>query len=207
MSRLYPEQYSSSVRKVLEEVSFGPPVLMVSSGDPKVMYAADYDLLEKVMYNGIKTVRAFQKKIELLASKYKITDIKCGENLNWNLLQTKIYNKQKELEHLRRLWKEKVISDNELQEGELVFFNTRGGVSHVGVYLFNDYFVHASVKNGVTINNLNEAYYKKKYIGSGRVKTSKDLFSSLFDRTLLKISSQEIGTIPYRDIFKNIIDF
>ena len=36
------------------------------------------------------------------------------------------------------------IDKDELKEGDLVFFNTHGGVSHVGVYLENDYFVHAS---------------------------------------------------------------
>jgi lipoprotein Spr len=61
------------------------------------------------------------------------------------------------------------ISKEELREGDLVFFNTRGGVSHVGVYLSNDYFVHASVANGVTISSLNETYYNHKYIGAGRV--------------------------------------
>ena len=61
------------------------------------------------------------------------------------------------------------ILRNEIKEGDLVFFNTRGGVSHVGVYLANDYFVHASVSSGVTISNLNDSYYSRKYIGAGRV--------------------------------------
>ncbi len=56
-----------------------------------------------------------------------------------------------------------------LQEGDLVFFNTRGGVSHVGVYLGNGFFVHSSVNAGVTISSLNEDYYNRKYIGGGRV--------------------------------------
>ncbi len=60
------------------------------------------------------------------------------------------------------------ISKEDLMEGDLVFFNTRGGVSHVGVYLGNDYFVHASVANGVTISNLNDNYYAGRYIGGGR---------------------------------------
>ena len=63
----------------------------------------------------------------------------------------------------------KKISRDELREGDLVFFNTRGGVSHVGVYLANDFFVHASVASGVTISSLNDAYYSRKYIGAGRV--------------------------------------
>jgi murein DD-endopeptidase / murein LD-carboxypeptidase len=51
----------------------------------------------------------------------------------------------------------------------LVFFNTRGGVSHVGIYLGDGYFTHSSSSKGVTISNLDEAYYSKKYIGGGRV--------------------------------------
>ena len=60
------------------------------------------------------------------------------------------------------------VEMDEIKEGDLVFFNTRGGVSHVGVYLQNGYFVHASTKKGVTINSLTEGYYKNKFIGAGR---------------------------------------
>lgn len=61
------------------------------------------------------------------------------------------------------------ISPFEMTEGDLVFFNTRGGISHVGVYLANNYFVHSSTSLGVTISNLNEDYYRKRFIGSGRI--------------------------------------
>ena len=61
------------------------------------------------------------------------------------------------------------IERENLQEGDLVFFNTRGGVSHVGVYLGNGYFTHASVGNGVTISSLDENYYNRKFIGGGRI--------------------------------------
>ncbi|MFT3981282.1 MAG: NlpC/P60 family protein [Ferruginibacter sp.] len=60
------------------------------------------------------------------------------------------------------------IDRDEIHEGDLVFFNTRGGVSHVGVYLANNYFVHASTSQGVTISNLNDPYYNKRFIGAGR---------------------------------------
>ncbi len=63
---------------------------------------------------------------------------------------------------------EKISRDN-LQEGDLVFFNTRGGISHVGLYLGNGNFVHSSVHSGVTISSLNDSYYGKKYIGGGRI--------------------------------------
>jgi cell wall-associated NlpC family hydrolase len=60
------------------------------------------------------------------------------------------------------------ISRTELKEGDLVFFNTIGGVSHVGMYLQNNKFVHAST-GGVTISDLFDDYWMKKFIGVGRV--------------------------------------
>lgn len=60
------------------------------------------------------------------------------------------------------------ISESDMKEGDLVFFNTSGGVSHVGVYLCGRYFVHSSTKLGVVISSLDEEYYKKRFIGAGR---------------------------------------
>jgi cell wall-associated NlpC family hydrolase len=63
------------------------------------------------------------------------------------------------------------IGRDELQEGDLVFFHTLGkrrAVTHVGVYLRNNKFIHASV-SGVMISDLGEGYYEKHYIGAGRV--------------------------------------
>lgn len=57
-----------------------------------------------------------------------------------------------------------------LQEGDLVFFNTRGrGVTHVGIYMGNNKFAHASTARGVVISDLNEDYYRRRYLGAGRM--------------------------------------
>ncbi|MBX9784349.1 MAG: C40 family peptidase [Chitinophagaceae bacterium] len=61
------------------------------------------------------------------------------------------------------------IPVSDLHEGDLVFFNTRGGVSHVGVYLHNKKFVHASTSGGVMISDLNDTYWSRKFIGAGRI--------------------------------------
>lgn len=63
----------------------------------------------------------------------------------------------------------KIISATELKEGDLVFFNTRGGISHVGIYLQNNKFVHASTSLGVTVSDMFDPYYIKHYIGAGRI--------------------------------------
>ena len=58
-------------------------------------------------------------------------------------------------------------------EGDLVFFKTRGHrISHVGVYLMNDYFVHSSTTQGVMISSLKEEYWHKHFAGIGRIPRS-----------------------------------
>lgn len=65
---------------------------------------------------------------------------------------------------------EKIGKKGKLQLGDLVFFKiNRKNISHVGVYLDNDRFVHASVSSGVMISDLNEDYWKKYFVGGGRI--------------------------------------
>ena len=70
------------------------------------------------------------------------------------------------------------ISRTELKEGDLIFFNTRGGVSHVGVYLQNNNFVHASTSGGVTISDVFDEYWGRKFVGVGRLKRSESVVIS-----------------------------
>jgi hypothetical protein len=66
------------------------------------------------------------------------------------------------------------INESDLHEGDLVFFHGTAGrrsryISHVGIYLTNNKFVHASSGgSGVTINDLNDDYYRKHFVGGGR---------------------------------------
>jgi len=61
--------------------------------------------------------------------------------------------------------------------GDLVFFNTRRGVrpGHVGIYIGDNLFAHASSSKGVIVSSLNHKYYSKRYMGGRRIN---EIFSS-----------------------------
>lgn len=65
----------------------------------------------------------------------------------------------------------KHIKKEELTEGDLVFFriNRSRNISHVGVYLGDNKFAHASRSKGVIISDLTHPYYKKHFVKGGRV--------------------------------------
>jgi cell wall-associated NlpC family hydrolase len=62
------------------------------------------------------------------------------------------------------------VNKNDLKIGDLVFFTTyKAGASHVGFYMGDGKFIHASsVAKQVTINSLSEDYYTQHYIGARR---------------------------------------
>ncbi|MHB1458985.1 MAG: C40 family peptidase [Armatimonadota bacterium] len=64
----------------------------------------------------------------------------------------------------------KPVSSGKLSPGDLVFFNTRGFVSHVGMYIGNGKFLHAANrKAGVRVDSLGSMYYNKRFIGARRI--------------------------------------
>lgn len=61
------------------------------------------------------------------------------------------------------------IEIEDLKTGDLVFFKTGYNQRHVGIYLSNGDFLHASTKNGVTISNLNNPYYSRNFWTAKRI--------------------------------------
>lgn len=64
----------------------------------------------------------------------------------------------------------KEIPHKQLRYGDLVFFRTeRNRISHVGIYVGNSEFAHASSSKGVIISSMREKYWAKRYAGARRV--------------------------------------
>lgn len=63
------------------------------------------------------------------------------------------------------------IGKHRLHEADLVFFNNgkSGRITHVGIYLKDGYFVHASSSRGVIVSNIDENYYSTHFQCAGRV--------------------------------------
>ncbi|MHA6481436.1 C40 family peptidase [Paenibacillus sp. strain BS8-2] len=70
------------------------------------------------------------------------------------------------------------VAKADLQPGDLVFFDTsgkiNGGISHVGIYVGDGNFAHASTRYGVTIEPLNGSYYKSRFVTARRVMDEKE---------------------------------
>jgi len=59
---------------------------------------------------------------------------------------------------------------SELQEGDLVFLKLGGSsINHVGVYLQNGYFVHATSNMGLVLDNLTDPYTQQRFMACGAV--------------------------------------
>ncbi len=66
------------------------------------------------------------------------------------------------------------VAKSQLDTGDLVFFQTYAKFpSHVGIYLGDDQFIHASsARKKVSIDNMNKRYYRNRYIGAKRIQVS-----------------------------------
>lgn len=64
------------------------------------------------------------------------------------------------------------IDEGDLRVGDLVFFSfvNSGKISHVGIYIGDGRFAHATTRRGVMINHMDERYYRRGFVAAGRVR-------------------------------------
>ena len=140
--------------------------------------------IEKCSATQFKYAMLMNKEVEMLAntSLYNFIDEWWGTRYRYGgsdksgidcssftgKLMSQIYNHAMPRTAIEQFKMTERITKDSLKEGDLVFFNTRGSVSHVGLYLGDNYFVHSSVHLGVVISSLTDNYYGRKFIGGGR---------------------------------------
>lgn len=185
---LYPSTQKYTKRqgniKFIEDLSIAPnnsKEIKVVSGENKVSmpdipdellekYASMMGLLPRAMSNYI--LYNFIDEWYGVRYRYGGTDkngIDCSafvQKLYEDVFNTELVRTARQQFHsCKMIWD----IDN-LKEGDLVFFKTRGKrISHVGIYLANDFFVHASSSSGVMISNLKDAYWSTRYAGAGKI--------------------------------------
>jgi probable lipoprotein NlpC len=65
----------------------------------------------------------------------------------------------------------KIVSKKDLKTGDILFFKLRGkGISHVGIYIADNKFIHAETRKGIVVTDLDKGYYAKGFYKAGRVK-------------------------------------
>lgn len=102
----------------------------------------------------------------------------CGEGIDCSGMVMEVYLKIYNIKVHRNSAKMleencRVIDLDDLKEGDLVFFCTNGDsrVSHVGIYLKDNKFVHASSSRGVCVDDLRQNYYATHFYAAARVTT------------------------------------
>ncbi len=121
-----------------------------------------------------------REKILMEIIKYLDTPYKYGGNtkrgIDCSAFTKDVYEKAVSVDlerSARQQYQEgRIVSDkSELEFGDLVFFNTRRAVrpGHVGIYIGDDLFAHASASNGVTVSSLEDPYFAKRYMGARRI--------------------------------------
>ncbi|HSP88232.1 MAG TPA: C40 family peptidase [Ignavibacteriaceae bacterium] len=117
--------------------------------------------------------------------KYMNTPYKFGgnskEGIDCSAFTQTVYNScsLQLLRSAREQFTQGIVIDKteDLKFGDLVFFNTRKTVKpgHVGIYLGENLFVHASRKKGVIVTPITHEYYAKRFMGARRIEDSLDL--------------------------------
>lgn len=160
-----------SHKEISKTEKYSTDLHLSTSGSKKI--ELKYAELLKVDKNNIQNIRLYSFIDSWYGTPYKYggknkKGIDCSNFTS--TLYSDVYNKNISGTSASLFEQCKIVSKNNLKEGDLVFFKIeKDNVSHIGVYLQNNKFVHATTKKGVMIDDLDQAYYKKYYYKAGRI--------------------------------------
>ncbi|MCL7987992.1 NlpC/P60 family protein [Sphingobacterium sp. lm-10] len=148
------------------------------SSDPDNLAKEYFSQIMGVAVNATTNTKLYQFVYEWIGTPYRLGgDSKRGIDCSKfslavyeNVFNTTIgYNSRNQYANVT------TVQKNDLQPGDLVFFKIRSkSITHVGVYLGDDQFAHASSSKGVMVSNLGEAYWRRYYFSGGRPKVDQD---------------------------------
>lgn len=166
-------------RKLTVKNNNGDGITNVINRGPYVMVAPDKDLADKysammgLKRSDIQNGRLYSFIDDWLGVPYRFGGMdKAGVDCSGLvfLLQLQVYDTPVQRTCALQVNNIKRKYEEELKEGDLVFFDFDGKqFSHVGVYLQNGYFVHASTRRGVTIARLHDNGIYKYFSRGGSV--------------------------------------
>lgn len=168
-------------RKIRHIVGFALLGLLLTLNACKTMAPSyDYQELAKAALKlGVDIDMEDNHRLYIEASKWMQTPHQLGGNNKNGVdcsgftqhIYRKVYKKKIPRSSQEQYRKAHKVSKGKLKEGDLVFFSasrSRKQISHVGIYLKNNLFVHTSSSQGVIISNLNEKYYRRNWVAGGR---------------------------------------
>lgn len=152
----------------------------------------DEDEEEEFTETGIKKTDLMDEVMSWLGTPYHFSG-DSRRSIDCSAFIRRVYRNVAEIELPRTAYYQSLIGEKitkeELKFGDLVFFKTRryAPITHVGIYLADNLFAHASSRKGVTISSLNSAYYKRVFKGGTRF-TATEL--SKLERTFAEMNTK-----------------
>lgn len=153
--------------------SFGQTSSSEASSDPDNLAKEYFSQIMGVATSATTTTtKLYQFVYDWLGTPYRLggsskNGIDCSK---FSLaLYENVFNTQIGFNSRNQYSKTTPVKKTDLQAGDLVFFKIKSrNITHVGVYLGDDKFAHASSSRGVMISDLNESYWKRYYFSGGR---------------------------------------
>lgn len=154
-----------------------------SEDDENLPDEVSVDISRLRSYSGSGTETTVKEKMLMEIIKYLNTPYKFGgnskEGIDCSAFTQTIFGNVFSVQLLRSARQQytqglPVNHKENLQFGDLVFFNTRKRVKpgHVGIYLGENLFAHASSAKGVIVSSLDHEYYSRRFMGGRRIETS-----------------------------------